>query len=408
MTLMEPESPNSGQSWTTVDQDQGFVAATLKSYGKNGKSAAPVGFVSFQTREQAEQALHQLKGLRMDPSNSLQLRVEFAHTNTRLTQDLSNSEKFGCYLQSGTMNGGHPGPLPVLPATLHVTEDSSIPKAPNMPVFLLPTPPTSFFPFAMIPPPPTPPALPTPVPSYFSRQPALETSSWPTFSPLVDRQTAAVNTELTPICIPLLSPDTKQTISSCTVDLSSNPCSPSCSVDTLSLWNTTDTGPRRVEGAAGNQFLPDQDDYITATSMAGSSPGLHILPWPLLQTTGGNWFIPRGLPPSVPEVDKLISNGFPFFMMTAMGNSRASVHEVPIEFDIFGQPVISGPQEQRAGEELPKLDGSLGLNSYFHIPDREIMPGWNSDTMINYKTSPKMDEEACATGFSYTPTFVQP
>lgn len=65
---------------------KGYLSSTLKPAGKNGKLTAPVGFVTFETREQAEQALNELQGIKFDPEGNQHMRLEFARSNTKVTK----------------------------------------------------------------------------------------------------------------------------------------------------------------------------------------------------------------------------------------------------------------------------------------------------------------------------------
>lgn len=398
----------------------GFIAATLKSYGKNGRPAAPVGFVSFQTREQAEQALHQLKGLQMDPSNSLQLRVEFAHTNTRLSQDLSGFGKKGGYLQSVAISCDYPSQLPLFPAVFNTVTDGCIPKSSNVPVFLVPAQTTSFFPFTMIPPPPVlgppPQSLLPPTLHNYTKQLCTETNPWSPFAPLVNRQNPpTMTTESTSVFDPLVSPEAKNSVSGHTQDMSSNPCSPDSDIDPLCSWNKTSTIQRNPELAEGTD-MSDCCAHPMTTTANSNSPGLRFLPWSVWQATGGNWFVPHALPTSLLEMNKLVSSSFPLFMMTSIAGSiaddyRGLISEISNEFDIFGQPVITGQQIPQAGEELTKFNGSvsssLNLNSYLLDPDRDPLTGFISDILTNSKPLSGLNAETYAAGFPSVSSFVQ-
>ncbi|KAM3188252.1 hypothetical protein ACTXT7_000651 [Hymenolepis weldensis] len=50
------------------------------------RSFKPVGFVTFETREQAEHALNELQGIKFDPEGSQHMRLEFARSNTKVTK----------------------------------------------------------------------------------------------------------------------------------------------------------------------------------------------------------------------------------------------------------------------------------------------------------------------------------
>lgn len=65
---------------------KGYQSSTLKPAGKNGKLTAPVGFVTFESREQAEEAMTKLQGVRFDPDGNQHMRLEFARTNTKVTK----------------------------------------------------------------------------------------------------------------------------------------------------------------------------------------------------------------------------------------------------------------------------------------------------------------------------------
>ncbi|VUZ39704.1 unnamed protein product, partial [Hymenolepis diminuta] len=65
---------------------KGYLSSTLKPAGKNGKLTAPVGFVTFETREQAEHALNELQGIKFDPEGNQHMRLEFARSNTKVTK----------------------------------------------------------------------------------------------------------------------------------------------------------------------------------------------------------------------------------------------------------------------------------------------------------------------------------
>nr|CAH8866510.1 unnamed protein product [Trichobilharzia regenti]CAH8866512.1 unnamed protein product [Trichobilharzia regenti] len=64
----------------------GYLSSTLKPAGKNGKLTAPVGFVTFESREQAEEAMTKLQGVKFDPDGNQHMRLEFARSNTKVTK----------------------------------------------------------------------------------------------------------------------------------------------------------------------------------------------------------------------------------------------------------------------------------------------------------------------------------
>lgn len=80
----------------------GFEGSTIRMSAKPGKNPTPVGFVTFESREQAKKAITNLQGLKFDPDMPSTLRLEYAKSNTKnkgkptnnnghLTQDLTNN-----------------------------------------------------------------------------------------------------------------------------------------------------------------------------------------------------------------------------------------------------------------------------------------------------------------------------
>lgn len=65
---------------------KGYLSSTLKPAGKNGKLTAPVGFVTFELRDHAEEAMAKLQGVKFDPEGNQHLRLEFARSNTKVTK----------------------------------------------------------------------------------------------------------------------------------------------------------------------------------------------------------------------------------------------------------------------------------------------------------------------------------
>ncbi|VDQ00792.1 unnamed protein product [Trichobilharzia regenti] len=49
-------------------------------------SPVPVGFVTFESREQAEEAMTKLQGVKFDPDGNQHMRLEFARSNTKVTK----------------------------------------------------------------------------------------------------------------------------------------------------------------------------------------------------------------------------------------------------------------------------------------------------------------------------------
>ncbi|XP_011500494.1 PREDICTED: protein couch potato [Ceratosolen solmsi marchali] len=66
---------------------EGYEGSLLKVTNKNGKSASPVGFVTFHTRAGAEAAKQDLQqGVRFDPEMPQTIRLEFAKSNTKVSK----------------------------------------------------------------------------------------------------------------------------------------------------------------------------------------------------------------------------------------------------------------------------------------------------------------------------------
>lgn len=66
---------------------EGYEGSLLKVTSKNGKTASPVGFVTFQTRAGAEAAKADLQqGVRFDPDMPQTIRLEFAKSNTKVSK----------------------------------------------------------------------------------------------------------------------------------------------------------------------------------------------------------------------------------------------------------------------------------------------------------------------------------
>lgn len=64
----------------------GYEGSLLKVTSKDGKSASPVGFVTFSTRLAAESAKLDLQGVRFDPDLPQPIRLEFAKSNTKVSK----------------------------------------------------------------------------------------------------------------------------------------------------------------------------------------------------------------------------------------------------------------------------------------------------------------------------------
>lgn len=65
---------------------EGYEGSLLKVTTKNGKTASPVGFVTFHTRAGAEAAKQDLQGVRFDPDLPQTIRLEFAKSNTKVSK----------------------------------------------------------------------------------------------------------------------------------------------------------------------------------------------------------------------------------------------------------------------------------------------------------------------------------
>ena len=62
----------------------GYENSLLKANCKTGKSAAPVGFVTFATKQDADDACRKLQGVRFDPESAQTIRLEPARSNTKV------------------------------------------------------------------------------------------------------------------------------------------------------------------------------------------------------------------------------------------------------------------------------------------------------------------------------------
>ncbi|XP_049857466.1 protein couch potato-like [Schistocerca serialis cubense] len=79
---------------------EGYEGSLLKVTSKNGKTASPVGFVTFNTRAGAEAAKQDLQqGVRFDPDMPQTIRLEFAKSNTKVSKPKQ---------QAATAAGTHP------------------------------------------------------------------------------------------------------------------------------------------------------------------------------------------------------------------------------------------------------------------------------------------------------------
>ncbi|EGT51125.1 hypothetical protein CAEBREN_29517 [Caenorhabditis brenneri] len=65
---------------------RGYEGALLKMTSKNGKPTSPVGFVTFLTQQDAQDAKKLLQGVRFDPECAQVLRLELAKSNTKVAR----------------------------------------------------------------------------------------------------------------------------------------------------------------------------------------------------------------------------------------------------------------------------------------------------------------------------------
>lgn len=65
---------------------RGYEGALLKMTSKNGKPTSPVGFVTFLTQQDAQDARKLLQGVRFDPECAQVLRLELAKSNTKVAR----------------------------------------------------------------------------------------------------------------------------------------------------------------------------------------------------------------------------------------------------------------------------------------------------------------------------------
>ncbi|XP_043189734.1 protein couch potato-like isoform X2 [Amphibalanus amphitrite] len=65
---------------------EGYEGSSLNVTSKNGKTSSPVGFVKFNTRDEAEIAKNRAQGARFDPDLPQTIRLEFAKSNTKVSK----------------------------------------------------------------------------------------------------------------------------------------------------------------------------------------------------------------------------------------------------------------------------------------------------------------------------------
>lgn len=70
---------------------KGYEGAIIRTTAKPGKAPVPVGFVTFDSREEANKAKTALQGVKFDPEMPHTLRLEFAKANTKVKLRNSSS-----------------------------------------------------------------------------------------------------------------------------------------------------------------------------------------------------------------------------------------------------------------------------------------------------------------------------
>ena len=64
----------------------GYESSLLKVTYRNGNPSAPVGFVTFVTHQDANEARRKLQRVRFDPELSRHIRLELANSNTKVSK----------------------------------------------------------------------------------------------------------------------------------------------------------------------------------------------------------------------------------------------------------------------------------------------------------------------------------
>ena len=113
-----PMDTKSREIYLMFRKYRGYQGSLLKMYGREGKTALPVAFVTFETRQQAEVAKSELQGIRFDEGLSKPLKIEFAKSNTK---DAVNA------MASTTPNSDSPQMNRPHTASFHSTSSSSAP-----------------------------------------------------------------------------------------------------------------------------------------------------------------------------------------------------------------------------------------------------------------------------------------
>ena len=91
---------------------EGYQGNIIRMTSKAGKPPAPVGFVTFNSRREADKARISLQGVKFDPFDQMPLRLEFARSNTkaRLRPASPNGNNVSNFMGSmsnmSNLNGG--------------------------------------------------------------------------------------------------------------------------------------------------------------------------------------------------------------------------------------------------------------------------------------------------------------
>lgn len=80
---------------------KGYEGAIIRTTAKPGKAPVPVGFVTFDSRDEANNAKTALQGVKFDPELPHTLRLEFAKANTKMKLRNTSSPALD------VANGGH-------------------------------------------------------------------------------------------------------------------------------------------------------------------------------------------------------------------------------------------------------------------------------------------------------------
>lgn len=91
----------------------GYQGNIIRMTSKAGKPPAPVGFVTFQSRKEADVARVALQGVKFDPFDQMPLRLEFARSNTKARLRPASP---GAHPQAGPIQGVIPTLAHAVPA----------------------------------------------------------------------------------------------------------------------------------------------------------------------------------------------------------------------------------------------------------------------------------------------------